>query len=64
MTTQTLVAVFDEATQIVDFFHKADEVKRMKKAIKRAVLDTSFGEKAMVNAVQERFLGLAQVKFK
>ena len=63
-TTQALVAVFDEATQIVDFFNKTDEVKRMKKEIKRAVLDTSFGERAMVNAVQERFMDLAKVKFR
>lgn len=63
-TTQALVAMFDEATQIVDFFNKPDEVKRMKKEIKRAVLDTSFGEKAIVNVVQDRFMDLGKVKFK
>jgi len=42
----------------------ADEVKRMKKEIKRAVLDCSFGEKALVNVVQDRFMELAQNKFK
>lgn len=62
-TTQTLVAMFDEATQIVDFFNKPDEVKRMKKEIKRAVLDTSFGEKAIVNRVQDRFMDLGKVHF-
>ena len=63
-TTQALVAIFDEATQIVDFFNKPDEVKRMKKEIKRAVLDTSFGEKAIVNVVQDRFMDLGKVKSK
>ena len=63
-TTQALVAIFDEATQIVDFFNKIDEVKRMKKEIKRAVLDCSFGDKAIVNAVQDRFMDLGKVKFK
>lgn len=63
-TTQSLVAMFNEATQIVDFFDKQDEVKRMKKEIKRAVLDTSFGEKAIVNMVQDRFMELGKVKFK
>ncbi|MFL0808619.1 MAG: type I restriction endonuclease subunit R [Oceanobacter sp.] len=62
-TTQALVAMFDEATQIVDFFNKPDEVKRMKKAIKRAVLDTSFGEKSIVNVVQDRFMDLGKVRF-
>jgi type I restriction enzyme R subunit len=47
----------------VDFFNKLDEVKRMKKEIKRAILDTSFGEKAMVTVVQDRFLELAKTKF-
>lgn len=63
-TTQALVAMFNEATQIVDFFNKPDEVKRMKKEIKRAVLDTSFGEKAIVSVVQDRFMDLGKVKFK
>jgi len=58
------VGMFDEATQIVDFFSKPDEVKRMKKEIKRAVLDCSFGEKALVNVVQDRFMELAKNKFK
>jgi type I restriction enzyme R subunit len=62
-TTQALVAMFDEATQIVDFFNKADEVKRMKKEIKRAVLDTSFGDKSIVGIVQDRFIDLGKVRF-
>lgn len=63
-TSQDLVKMFDQATQIVDFFSKSDEVKRMKKEIKRAVLDCSFGEKALVNVVQDRFMELAKNKFK
>jgi type I restriction enzyme R subunit len=63
VTSQDLVGMFDEATQIVDFFSKPDEVKRMKKEIKRAILDCSFGEKAIVTVVQDRFLELAKTKF-
>ena len=63
-TTQALVEMFDEATQIVDFFKKGEEIKRMKKAIKRAILDCSFGDKAIVNVVQERFMDLAKTKFR
>ena len=62
-SSQDLVNMFDEATQIVDFFSKPDEVKRMKKEIKRAILDCSFGEKAIVTIVQERFLELAKARF-
>jgi type I restriction enzyme R subunit len=62
-TTQTLVNTFDEATDIVDFFNKQDEVKRMKKEIKRTVLDQSFGEPSLVKVVQERFMELGKTKF-
>lgn len=62
-TTQALVAMLDEATQVIDFFSKQDEVKRMKKEIKRAVLDQPFGDRALVNALQERFMDLAKHKF-
>jgi len=62
-TTQTLVNTFDEATDIVDFFNKQDEVKRMKKEIKRAIIDQSFGEPSLVKTVQERFMELGKTKF-
>ncbi|EGG98230.1 Type I restriction-modification system2C restriction subunit R [gamma proteobacterium IMCC2047] len=62
-TSQDLVGMFDEATQIVDFFNKPDEIKRMKKAVKRAILDCSFGDKAIVSVVQDRFMELAKTKF-
>jgi|TARA_A100001391_G_scaffold183172_1_gene150136 type I restriction enzyme R subunit len=62
-TSQALVGVFEEATRIVDFFSKPDEVKRMKKEIKRAIMDCSFNDKALVFVVQERFMELARTKF-
>ncbi|RIY42556.1 type I restriction endonuclease subunit R [Neopusillimonas maritima] len=62
-TSQALVGVFEEATRIVDFFSKPDEVKRMKKEIKRAIMDCSFNDKALVSVVQERFMELARTKF-
>jgi type I restriction enzyme R subunit len=62
-TTQTLVNTFDEATQIVDFFNKQDEVKRMKKEIKRTVLDQPFGDPNLVKILQERFMELGKTKF-
>ena len=61
--TQALVIMLDEATEIVDFFNKQDEIKRMKKEIKRAVLDQPFGDKALVTVLQDRFMDLAKTKF-
>jgi len=62
-TTQALVQVLDDATQIVDFFNKEDEIKRMKKKIKRVILDQPFGDKALVATLQDRFVELAKHKF-
>ncbi|MEZ8145286.1 type I restriction endonuclease subunit R [Enterovibrio norvegicus] len=61
--TQALVKMLDEATEVVDFFNKPDEVKRMKKEIKRAVLDQSFGDAGITKVLQERFMELAKTKF-
>ncbi len=62
-TTKILVRAFDEATEIVDFFSKQDEVKRMKKTIKRAIIENSFGDPSLVKIVQERFMELGKTKF-
>ncbi|MEC6899168.1 HsdR family type I site-specific deoxyribonuclease [Photobacterium piscicola] len=62
-TSQVLVERINEATMIVDFFNKPDEIKRMKKEIKRDVLMRSFGDKALVSILQERFMELAKTKF-
>ena len=59
---QSLVAMLDEATQIVGFFQKWDEQKRVKRDIKRVIIQ-SFNEE-LVKPVTERFMELAEVKFK
>lgn len=62
--TKDLVTMLNEATTIVDFFKKHDEVKKMKKLIKRRILETSFDNEELVNMVMDRFMELAKVKFK
>ena len=62
--TKDLVTMLDEATSIVDFFKKQDEVKRMKKNIKRRIVDSSFDDPEIRTAVMDRFMELAKVKFK
>ena len=59
---QTLVQILHEATQIVDFFDKWDEQKRIKRDIKRIIIE-NFDE-SLVEKVTERFMKLAKVKFK
>ena len=59
---QSLVQMLDEASQIVDFFDKWDEQKRVKKDIKR-VINANFDD-SLVRPVTLRFMELAAVKFK
>lgn len=62
--TKKLVEMMDDASNIVDFFKKHDEVKSMKRKIKHGLLDTSFGDDAdLRKAVIDGFMDLAKVKF-
>lgn len=62
--TKELVGEFQAATQIVGFFDKWDEVARIKRQIKRSILDQPFGDKALVDAVTERFMDLGKRHFR
>jgi type I restriction enzyme, R subunit len=62
--TKELVAEFQEATQIVGFFDKWDEVTLIKKQIKRSILDQPFGDRSLVDAVTERFMDLGKRHFR
>lgn len=61
--TQSLVSMLDEATEIVDFFQKFDEVKRIKKNIRRMIIQSSFDDIGLRKAVIDRFTELAKRKF-
>jgi type I restriction enzyme R subunit len=62
--TRQLVAMLEEATIIVDFFNKHDEIKAVRKKIKHAIGDTTFDDAGLRKAVMDRFMELAKVKFK
>jgi type I restriction enzyme M protein len=59
----SLVQMMDEVTAIVGFFEKWDEVKRVKRDIKRTVIE-EFDDFDLVKPVTDRFMELAEVKFK
>jgi hypothetical protein len=61
--TKDLVDMLDEATEIVDFFKKQDEIKAVKLKIKRQLVETSFDDADLRKAVMDRFMELAKVKF-
>jgi len=59
-----LVDIMEQATSIIGFFEKWDEQKRVNKIIKRTIIDESFASPELINAIKERFMELAKVKFK
>lgn len=58
---QDVVRELKEATQIVDFFTKLDEQKKIKIKIRRALID-NFDE-SLVDFITEEFMKLAKTKF-
>lgn len=62
--TKDLVVMLNEATSIVGFFNKQNEIDDVKKQIKRRIVDTSFDDAELRKAVMDRFMELAKVKFK
>ena len=57
-----LVSMLDDASQIVDFFSKTDAQKTVRKGIKHAIIK-NFDE-SLVKPITERFMELAETKFK
>ena len=62
--TKYLVAMMDEASQIVGFFQKESEKRRVRKLIKRAIIESKLDSDKLIKKVTDRFMDLAEVKFK
>ena len=59
-----LVNQFEDASQIIGFFQKQDEIKTMERNIKRSMIEEDFDDQELRKVVIERFMDLAKVKFK
>jgi len=57
-----LVSMLDDASQIVDFFSKPDALKTARKGIKHTII-RNFDE-SLVKPITDRFMELAEIKFK
>ncbi len=60
--TKDLVDMLDEATQIVGFFSKQDEIAGMKRKIKRRIVASSFDDEELRAVIMDRFMELAKVR--
>ena len=61
-TVQSLAQMIDEASQIIGFFDKWDEQKQVKKRIKHTIIEHY--DESLLKPVTDRFMELAQGKFK
>lgn len=60
--TESIFDIIKEKTAIVEFFRKDDEVKALRREIKRALVE-AVKENAVRNRIIERYLELAKVEF-
>ncbi len=58
-----LVAYLNEVSQIVDFFNKPDEIRRLKRKINDLILQTDHTDQELVNNITESFMDLARHKY-
>ncbi len=58
-----LVAYLNEVSQIVDFFNKPDEIRRLKRKINDLILQTDHSEQDLINNITESFMDLAKHKY-
>jgi len=62
--TKELVSEFQEATQIVGFFQKDDEIKSVAKKIKRSLIDKGLDDPELRKEVTEAFMALGRRHFR
>ncbi len=58
-----LVEYLNEVSQIVDFFNKPDEIKRLKRKINDLILQTDHSDQDLINNITESFMDLAKHKY-
>ena len=58
-----MVAYLNEVSQIVDFFNKPDEIRRLKRKINDLILQTDHSDQDLINNITESFMDLARHKY-
>ena len=62
--TKKLVEMMEDASSVVDFFNKQDEIRRVQRNIKRTIDQTSFNSESLRREIMNRFMETARVKFR
>jgi len=58
-----LVQMMEDASSIVDFFNKEDEIRSARRDIRRTIMMTSFEDENLRKIIMDEFMELAKVKF-
>ena len=58
-----LVQMMEDASSMVDCFNKEDEIRNVRREIRRTIMMTSFDDENLRKIIMEEFMELAKVKF-
>ncbi len=58
-----IVRFLNEASQIVGFFDKSDEIRRLKREIKNTLMEMPHANEELLNEVTDNFMDLARHRF-
>ena len=58
-----IINFLNEASQIVDFFNKPDEVRRLKREIKNILIEMPHVNEELIKEVTDSFMDLAKHRF-
>ena len=58
-----IIQFLNEASQIVDFFNKPDEIRRLKREIKNTLMEMPHANEELVREVTDSFMDLAEHRF-
>ena len=61
--TKQLVQMIEKSSSIVDFFNRESEIKRVKRDVRRTLIQSSFGDRGLIGTITDEFIELARGKF-
>ena len=61
--TKQLVQMIEKSSSIVDFFNRESEIKRVKRDVRRTLIQSSFKDRGLIGTIADEFIELAKGKF-
>ena len=61
--TKQLAQMIEKSSSIVDFFNRESEIKRVKRDVRRTLIQSSFRDRGLIGTLTDEFIELARGKF-